>query len=476
MTISLDSLAAEVAALRTLDGRTESELTSAEFDDYRNGMGRVRRAYDAVAASMAHELARRSNPSLGVGGLARQDGFSNAQQSLGKTLGITPGQASNLIEAGRALAPREPSGAAASAGPDVESARGEQAATSVPRFPHVAAALLSAAIGADAASLLTRTLDSITKSYSAEALEAGAPQVPATPGAEHSRELEELERRLVEKARTLGLSELRRVCGRERAWRFPKDLAAKERIHRENRALYFHEDPEGMVMMTARMDPASAAPIRAYVDAQTRWAFQQRRNTSDGGVGIEDERNAGQIRLDAMTSLALHGLGCTSIESGVKTTVIIRINERDLEDDLALGECDQVAGPISVGTLRSMAVDAGIIPLVMGGKSLPLDLGQLKRLFTPAQRLALVERDGGCSWCHAPPSFCEAHHIRWWGRDGGPTDLKNGVLLCTRCHHRVHRDGWKVEVVDDEVQFTTPDSRERRFGGRAHLELAAETR
>jgi len=479
MTISLDSLAVEVAAMRNLDGRDEAGLTPAEFDDFRTGMGRLRRAYDSVASSMAHELARRSSPDLGAGGLARKDGFLNAQQSLGNTLGITPGQAGKLIDAGRALAPLDPP--AAQADRDSKGAANGSELPRAPRYPHIAQAIRSASIGADAASLLTRTLDSIARSYAEKSQSArGAEDADRfsplrREDADLAQEFKDLERRLVEKAQSLGLSEFRRVCERERAWRFPKELAAKERLHRDSRTLFFHEDPEGMTVMTARMDAASAAPIRAYIDAQTRWAFQQRRSAQDGGEGFDDPRSAGQIRIDALTSLAQHGLGCTSSKSGIKTTVVIRINVRDLEDDLALGECDRISGPITVGTLRTMAVDAGILPLILGGKSLPLDVGLAERLYTPAQRLALVERDGGCSWCHAPPSFCEAHHISWWKRDGGRTDLKNGVLLCTSCYHRVHRDGWKVEVVNGEVLFTTPGSSESRLGGRAHLELTSST-
>lgn len=234
-----------------------------------------------------------------------------------------------------------------------------------------------------------------------------------------------------------------------------------------------------MTVMTARMDAASAAPIKAFIDAQTRWAFHQRRSVKDGGSGIEDPRTAGQIRMDALASLAQHGLGCERSTTGIKTTVVVRIKEQDLRDDLALGDCDQLPGPITVGTLRLMAVDAGILPVVLGGKSLPLDVGRKYRSFTPVQRIAIEERDGGCSWCHAPPSFCEAHHIVWW-QFGGRSDLSNGVMLCTRCHHRVHNDGWTVEVDGDQVWITKPGQPDRgrqgpaatrRLGGKAHLEL-----
>jgi len=91
----------------------------------------------------------------------------------------------------------------------------------------------------------------------------------------------------------------------------------------------------------------------------------------------------------------------------------------------------------------------------LGHEGEVLDLGRRVRLFTRAQRLALVERDGGCAKCHAPPEHCEAHHIRWW-ENGGLTDLANGVMLCTRCHHDIHRQGWEILVNANHVDFIPP--------------------
>ncbi|WP_144276420.1 HNH endonuclease, partial [Demequina sp. NBRC 110053] len=119
--------------------------------------------------------------------------------------------------------------------------------------------------------------------------------------------------------------------------------------------------------------------------------------------------------------------------------------------------------------LRRMAAAAGIIPQIMDGPSVVLDQGRSKRHFTQAQKLALVERDGGCAMCGAPPSWCDAHHIVHWSA-GGATDLDNAVMLCVRCHHDVHRAGWDIHASAQDVWFTPPaevdPKRRRRPGGR----------
>ena len=92
---------------------------------------------------------------------------------------------------------------------------------------------------------------------------------------------------------------------------------------------------------------------------------------------------------------------------------------------------------ISAGEARRLACKAGIIPAVLGGDSVPLDLGRERRLFSKHQRVALAKRYGGCAAvnCDRPPAWAEAHHVDPWRR-GGRTDLDNGIPLCPP-HHRM---------------------------------------
>ncbi len=90
-----------------------------------------------------------------------------------------------------------------------------------------------------------------------------------------------------------------------------------------------------------------------------------------------------------------------------------------------------------------------------------VDMGRRARLFTRAQRRALIYRDRGCVFpgCDRPAKFCDAHHIKPW-EEGGLTDLINGVLLCRRHHTLVHR-GWDLarDAHTGIVTVTSPDGR-----------------
>lgn len=73
-----------------------------------------------------------------------------------------------------------------------------------------------------------------------------------------------------------------------------------------------------------------------------------------------------------------------------------------------------------------------------------LDLHRTRRIASPAQTLALIARDGGCSFpgCEVAPQRCERHHIIAW-QVGGDTNLDNLTLLC-RYHHRHFEQGGRA--------------------------------
>lgn len=438
--MTLTVLDASTAQVRPFDGADLKALSDADLKAVQEAMGAVRRAADALLVGVAGEVAARSEADAGR--FARKEGFGNAFQMIAKTVGISPGEAGRLVDVGRAMAPD----------PEAPVSR-EPGAVAQPRFPHVATGIAAGTLSVQEANVITRTL---------ETLPAGSA---------------ELEARLVDAAGRMSLRELKLAANRAWAKGSPEELEKREREARRERSLTFVEGDRGMTVMTAHLDPESAAFVISWCEAQVRAEFHSRRKLQDDGLpaDLADKRTAAQIRVDALVALARHGMSCDQPGSGVKSTVVTRIDYDKLVAKVAVGTCDELQMPISASLLRRMAVDAQILPMVMGGGSLPMDYGRALRLHTPHQRLALIERDGGCAFCHVPPSYCDTHHIKWWARDGGRTDLRNGVMLCVGCHHRIHDDGWEVEIKNDLVWFFPPTAagRERKpiLGGLAALDL-----
>ncbi|MFC7848873.1 DUF222 domain-containing protein [Arthrobacter sp. NPDC057388] len=98
-------------------------------------------------------------------------------------------------------------------------------------------------------------------------------------------------------------------------------------------------------------------------------------------------------------------------------------------------------GPVTASTIRKIACDADIIPVLLSSQGRILDIGRTTRIFPPHIRKALNARDQGCAFpnCTIPATWCEAHHITYWSR-GGPTSTDNGVLLCAHHHHLIHKE------------------------------------
>jgi hypothetical protein len=122
-------------------------------------------------------------------------------------------------------------------------------------------------------------------------------------------------------------------------------------------------------------------------------------------------------------------------------------------------------GAVAAETARMLACDAAVTRVVMNGPSQVLDTGRATRTVSPAQRRALVARDGGCRGCGAPPAWTQAHHIQHWA-SGGPTDLANLVLVCWTCHDNLHHRRWTLtRGPDTRWTLNPPLSLARRGGG-----------
>jgi hypothetical protein len=112
---------------------------------------------------------------------------------------------------------------------------------------------------------------------------------------------------------------------------------------------------------------------------------------------------------------------------------------------------------LSPAAARRIACDARIIPIMLGAKGEPLDIGRSSSTSSRAIRRAVVVRDGGCVFpaCDRPPSWCDVHHVLHWA-DGGSTAIDNLCLLCERHHRAVHHDGWQVQLIDGLPWFVPP--------------------
>jgi hypothetical protein len=114
-------------------------------------------------------------------------------------------------------------------------------------------------------------------------------------------------------------------------------------------------------------------------------------------------------------------------------------------------------------TVERLLCDAALHRVLTRGRSAVLDYGIATRTIPAPLFNALVVRDQRCRFpgCDRPAAWCEGHHVSPW-LFGGPTQLSNLVLLCSRHHHLLHKPGWHAKLVPDAtLEVTDPLGRVR---------------
>ena len=368
------------------------ELSDPEFLAAVQSIEQAGRAVDSARALAAAELARRSDPALGYAGLAVREGYRTPDRMIAILTGSSRAAAAQRLRVGAAMSD-----------------------------------LSLGSLPIDQADVIARTLvdlpDSPARGAAVDQLLSAAKETDANTLAIHARAARE-------------------------ALEEPSALDAETAL-RSQRYLRIGPEIDGLRRLSGVLDPESAAVVVSAFDAVTSPRRGGPRFVESEIAAAElaaDERSDGQLRVDALVDLirVASAVGDKPVLGAARPAVRVVIAARDLERD-GFAQLEGVAAPISAATARRIACDAGMLPVVLGTDGEVLDLGRTARVFSPAQRIALAVRDGGCRWpgCDRPPSWCEAHHLDEWSH-GGATDLNNGVLLCRHHHLLIHNNGWKV--------------------------------
>ncbi|MFO7590606.1 MAG: DUF222 domain-containing protein [Acidimicrobiia bacterium] len=242
---------------------------------------------------------------------------------------------------------------------------------------------------------------------------------------------------LLDAARALPPESFRHAA---RHWRVLADdrlATADAAACHEARRLHCSSTFRGTVIIDGELDPDAGATFLAALDAHL--------DPPDSADGPTPARSLAQRRADALVALCEQGG-----RRRVHVDVVVDLDTLAAEpvrDLTTLRNDVEGLGPVARSTLRRLTCDASVGRVIMRGRSEILDLGRRTRLVTPAQRRALVVRDGGCTaeGCDRSADWCDAHHVVHW-IDGGCTEVSALTLLCSLHHHLVHDGSW--ELVD----------------------------
>lgn len=263
-----------------------------------------------------------------------------------------------------------------------------------------------------------------------------------------AQQRETVETALVAKARVLPPTALRRAARRALA-DIETDIATvdahenelvatEEATARKQVRLSLHDNEDGTVTGHFTVPTAQGQLLRKILETITA-PRRGRLGASQAQVGD----NAGattdwtRARGEAFCELIEH-LPTDHLHPRTAATLVVTVAEDALRDALRVAHLD-TGGVISAGEARRLACTSGLLPAVLGGASLPLDLGRGNRLFSEAQRTALGIAHDTCAadGCERPYAWSELHHLHPWSRDGR-SDLDNAVPLCHFHHRRIH--------------------------------------
>jgi hypothetical protein len=260
-------------------------------------------------------------------------------------------------------------------------------------------------------------------------------------------EVGEVERALVQKARTLDPRGLRQAARRALEAVEPDPSVVDEHEETllqddEARALgrtrlTLHDNGDGTTSGHFTVPSLAGSILSKVLDTMTS-PRRGRLGASQAQAGVQNlDRDWAHERGCAFVELLEH-LPTDHLHAKTAATVLVRIDLESLRGRLKAAGLD-IDEPISAAEARRLACGAGVVPAVLGGASQPLDLGRSKRLFSETQRIALGLRHSTCAadGCDRPFAWCELHHLDPWSC-GGPSDLANAVPLCGFHHRRIH--------------------------------------
>ena len=344
---------------------------------------------------------------------------------LVQVLQLSPGEAASRVRAAAAVGPRK-------------SMLGERLE---PLLPRLAALQRDGAVTTEKVQIVERAMHELSR-----------------PGLNPDA-VDTAEQLLTDHAPILGPTDLRRYA------RSVVDAAdpdgpepVDDQLQQDRRYLELKQRRDGMWHLKGKLTGTVGAQLNAILDPLAK----PRTTTLEGEDGattrIVDERSCGQRFHDGLDEACARLLKMKDKPSvgGVPTSVIVTIGLEELLAKAGLAETSD-GSHLSVDQLLRIADEAEIWPTIINQNGVPLALGRSQRLASPGQTMALITRDGGCSFpgCTHPPSCCDRHHIRDWIL-GGLTDLDNLTLLCRYHHTHFLQKGWTCRMNADDLPEWIP--------------------
>ncbi|MGV0723285.1 13E12 repeat family protein [Mycolicibacterium elephantis] len=175
-----------------------------------------------------------------------------------------------------------------------------------------------------------------------------------------------------------------------------------------------------------------------------------------------DHRSLAQRQHDALIAVGRIALmsGDLGHLNGLPVSVIIRTTLQDLESRAGVGTTGGGTVMPITDVIRLAAHANHYLAVFDKTTGKALDLFRARRTASPAQRIMLIARDGGCTkpCCTVGAYGCQAHHVVTDWADGANTNVDELGLACGPDNRSVNADGgWSTRMNQRcEVEWLPP--------------------
>ncbi len=238
-----------------------------------------------------------------------------------------------------------------------------------------------------------------------------------------------------------------------------------ERQRRDASLRHWIDRESGMFHIAGRLDPENGLRVIGKLDNTVERLF----HAALPETCPIDDRKHGHLNalaflelIDAATFTSPLTKGAMISSPHARAEVSVVIDLKTLRSGLHEHSIVRTGhdAELPLETVRRMACEAEIIPVVLNSKGVVLDIGRASRLATRYQRKAIEAMYSHCAIpdCKVPIAQCQPHHIDYW-RDEGPTDMNNLLPLCPHHNRNVHEGNWKLKLhmPNRELTVTYPD-------------------
>jgi hypothetical protein len=229
--------------------------------------------------------------------------------------------------------------------------------------------------------------------------------------------------------------------------------------------------PQGRDKMTPFKGHLSPEAWATYEAIFAKWAAPGMCNPDDENPCLSgtptqaqidnDHRSLAQRQHDALVAVGRSVLqsGELGQHNGLSASIIIRTTLQDLQSLAGVG----VAGGGTVIPIRDVVRMAArarqYLAVFDKATGSALDLFRARRVASPAQRLMLIARSGGCTkpGCTVGAYGSQVHHAARDWAEGGHTNVDDLGLACGPDNRMVGPEGWTTRInADHDVEWIPP--------------------